>query len=84
MSLRPSGLEAAATGAGGGALNRGADDLAAVMDAARVELAVLLAMGSAYAAADMFAAREPDRVDGLVLAPPWAVGIGAVQDASPI
>src|SRR5262249_45710788 len=54
-----------------------ADDLEAVMDAARVERAVLLAMGTAYPAAAMFAARAPERVGGLVLVGPWAVGIAA-------
>ena len=61
-----------------------ADDLEAVMDAARVERAVLLAMGTAYPAAAMFAARAPDRVDALVLVSPWAVGVAAVEDASAI
>jgi class 3 adenylate cyclase/pimeloyl-ACP methyl ester carboxylesterase len=59
-----------------------ADDLEAVMDAAGVERAVLLAMGTAYPAAAMFAARAPRRVEGLVLVAPWAVGIGAVEDPS--
>jgi pimeloyl-ACP methyl ester carboxylesterase len=61
-----------------------ADDLAAVMDAARVERAVLLAMGTGCSAAAMFAARAPARVEGLVLVSPWAVAIGAVQDTSMI
>ncbi len=61
-----------------------ADDLEAVMDAARVERAVLLAMGTSYPAAAMFAARAPDRVEGLVLVAPWAVGIAAVEDTSMI
>jgi pimeloyl-ACP methyl ester carboxylesterase len=38
-------------------VEEGADDLAAVMDAARVERAVLIAMGTGYPAAAMFAAR---------------------------
>jgi len=61
-----------------------ADDLEAVMDAARVERAVLLAMGTAYPAAAMLAARLPERVEGLVLVAPWAVGIAAVEDTSMI
>ena len=61
-----------------------ADDLEAVMDAARLERAVLLAMGTAYPAAAMFAARAPERVEGLVLVAPWAVGIAAVEDSSMI
>jgi pimeloyl-ACP methyl ester carboxylesterase len=61
-----------------------ADDLAAVMDAARVERAVLLAMGTGYPAAAMFTARAPERVEGLVPVSPWAVGIDAVQDTSTI
>jgi class 3 adenylate cyclase/pimeloyl-ACP methyl ester carboxylesterase len=61
-----------------------ADDLEAVMDAARVERAVLLAMGTSYAAAAMFAARTVERVQGLVLVAPWAVGVGAVEDSSVI
>lgn len=61
-----------------------ADDLEAVMDAARVERAVLLAMGTAYPAAAMFSARAPERVQGLVLVSPWAVGIAAVEDTSTI
>jgi class 3 adenylate cyclase/pimeloyl-ACP methyl ester carboxylesterase len=65
-------------------VEEGADDLEAVMDAARVKRAVLLAMGTAYPAAAMFAARAPDRVDGLVLVSPWAVGIAAVQSTSTI
>jgi class 3 adenylate cyclase len=32
----------------------------------------------------MFAARSPNRVDGLVLVSPWAVGIAAVEDTSAI
>jgi class 3 adenylate cyclase/pimeloyl-ACP methyl ester carboxylesterase len=65
-------------------VEEGADDLEAVMDAARVERAVLLAMGSAYPAAAMFAARSPERVAGLVLVGPWAVGTDAVEDSSSI
>jgi pimeloyl-ACP methyl ester carboxylesterase len=65
-------------------VEEGADDLEAVMDAARVKRAVLPAMGTAYPAAAMFAARAPDRVDGLVLVSPWAVGIAAVQNTSTI
>ena len=65
-------------------VEEGADDLAAVMDAARVERAVVLAMGTGYPAAAMFAARAPERVEGLVLVSPWAVGIGAVADPSMI
>ena len=65
-------------------VEEGADDLAAVMDAARVERAVLLAMGTGYPAAAMFAARAPERVEGLVLVAPWAVGIAAVPDTSMI
>jgi pimeloyl-ACP methyl ester carboxylesterase len=61
-----------------------ADDLEAVMDAARVERAVLLAMGTSYPAAAMFAARAPERVEGVVLVAPWAVGIAAVEDTSMI
>src|SRR5689334_20048692 len=61
-----------------------ADDLEAVMDAARVERAVLLAMGTSYPAAAMFAARAPTRVEGLVLVQPWAVGVAAVEDPSTI
>jgi class 3 adenylate cyclase/pimeloyl-ACP methyl ester carboxylesterase len=61
-----------------------ADDLQAVMDAARVERAVLLAMGTSYPAAAMFAARAMERVQGLVLVAPWAVGIAAVEDSSVI
>jgi class 3 adenylate cyclase/pimeloyl-ACP methyl ester carboxylesterase len=59
-----------------------ADDLEAVMNAARVERAVLLAMGQACPAAAMFAARAPERVEGLVLVAPWALGIAAVEDTS--
>jgi pimeloyl-ACP methyl ester carboxylesterase len=59
-------------------VEEGADDLEAVMNSARMERAVLLAMGSAYPAAAMFAARAPERVEGLVLVAPWAVGIAAV------
>jgi class 3 adenylate cyclase/pimeloyl-ACP methyl ester carboxylesterase len=65
-------------------VEEGADDLEAVMDAARVERAVLLAMGTGYPAAAMFAARAPDRVDGLVLVSPWAVGVAAVRDTATI
>jgi class 3 adenylate cyclase/pimeloyl-ACP methyl ester carboxylesterase len=65
-------------------VEEGADDLEAVMDAARMEHAVLVAMGTACAAAAMFAARTPERVDGLVLVAPWAVGIMAVGDTSAI
>ncbi|HTU30238.1 MAG TPA: adenylate/guanylate cyclase domain-containing protein [Solirubrobacteraceae bacterium] len=65
-------------------VEEGADDLEAVMDTARVERAVLLAMGTAYPAAAMFAARAPERVDGVVLVAPWAVGISAVRDTSVI
>jgi class 3 adenylate cyclase/pimeloyl-ACP methyl ester carboxylesterase len=65
-------------------VEEGADDLEAVMDAARVERAVLFAMGTAYPAAAMFAARAPERVEGLVLVAPWAVGIAAVKDTAMI
>jgi class 3 adenylate cyclase/pimeloyl-ACP methyl ester carboxylesterase len=65
-------------------VEEGADDLEAVMDAARLEHAVLLAMGTAYPAAAAFAARAPERVDGLVLAQPWAVGVDAVEETSSI
>jgi class 3 adenylate cyclase/pimeloyl-ACP methyl ester carboxylesterase len=65
-------------------VEEGADDLEAVMDSARLERAVLVAMGTAYPAAAMFAARAPERVDGLVLVSPWAVGIAAVGDTSAI
>lgn len=65
-------------------VEEGADDLEAVMDAARVERAVLLALGTAYPPAAMFAARAPERVEGLVLVAPWAVGIAAVEDSSMI
>jgi pimeloyl-ACP methyl ester carboxylesterase len=65
-------------------VEEGADDLEAVMDAARLEHAVLLAMGTAYPAAAVFAARAPERVDGLVLVQPWAVGVDAVEDTSSI
>jgi pimeloyl-ACP methyl ester carboxylesterase len=63
-------------------VEEGADDLEAVMDAARVECGVLLAMGTACPAAAMFAARAPERVEGLVLFAPWAVGIAVVEDTS--
>ncbi len=65
-------------------VEEGADDLEAVMDAARVERAVVVAMGTACAAAAMFAARAPERLAGLVLVAPWAVGIAAVRDTSAI
>lgn len=65
-------------------VEEGADDLEAVMDAARVERAVLLAMGTSYPAAAMFAARAPERVAGLVLVAPWAVGTAALEDSSMI
>jgi class 3 adenylate cyclase/pimeloyl-ACP methyl ester carboxylesterase len=65
-------------------VEEGADDLEAVMDAARVECGVLLAMGTACPAAAMFAARAPERVEGLVLFAPWAVGIAVVDDTSEI
>ena len=65
-------------------VEEGADDLEAVMNAARVERAVLLAMGTAYPAAALFTARAPERVEGLVLVSPWAVGIAAVEDTSAI
>ncbi len=65
-------------------VEEGADDLAAVMDAARVEHALLFAFGTGYPPAAMFAARAPERVDGLVLGMPWAVGLSKVADASEI
>jgi class 3 adenylate cyclase len=65
-------------------VEEGADDLASVMNAARVERAVLLAMVTGYPAAAMFAARSPERAEGLVLVSPRAVGIGAVADTSMI
>ena len=61
-----------------------AADLEAVMDAARLERAVLVGMGVACAAAVMFAARAPERVAGLVLWAPWAVGVDAVEDPATI
>jgi class 3 adenylate cyclase/pimeloyl-ACP methyl ester carboxylesterase len=65
-------------------VEEGADDVEAVMDAARVERAVLFAMGTGYPAAAMFAARAPERVTGLVLAAPWEHGTRTVQDTSMI
>jgi pimeloyl-ACP methyl ester carboxylesterase len=59
-----------------------ADDLGAVMDAARIERAVLLAMGTGYPAVAMFAARAPKRVEGLVVVAPCAVGIAASSEHS--
>lgn len=52
-----------------------ADDIAAVMDAAAVERATLFATGTGCPGAVMFAARSPERVDGLMLWSPWAQGI---------
>lgn len=65
-------------------VEEGADDLEAVMDAARVERTVLFAMGTTYPAAAMFAARAPERVAGLVLGAPWEHGTRTVQDTSMI
>jgi class 3 adenylate cyclase/pimeloyl-ACP methyl ester carboxylesterase len=65
-------------------VEEGADDLEAVMDAARVERTVLFAMGTTYPAAAMFAARAPERVAGLVLGAPWEQGTRAVEDTAMI
>jgi class 3 adenylate cyclase/pimeloyl-ACP methyl ester carboxylesterase len=63
-------------------VEEGADDVEAVMDAARVERAVLFAMGTTYPAAAMFAARAPERTAGLVLGAPWEHGTRTVEDPS--
>jgi class 3 adenylate cyclase/pimeloyl-ACP methyl ester carboxylesterase len=63
-------------------VEEGADDVEAVMDAARIERAVLFAMGTTYPAAAMFAARAPERTAGLVLGQPWEHGTRTVKDPS--
>jgi class 3 adenylate cyclase/pimeloyl-ACP methyl ester carboxylesterase len=57
-----------------------ADDLAAVMDAAGVQHATLFGAFVSSLIAAMFAARAPERADGLVLLWPYAQGARAVPD----
>jgi class 3 adenylate cyclase/pimeloyl-ACP methyl ester carboxylesterase len=59
-----------------------ADDLAAVMDAAGVQHATLFGTFVSSLIAAMFAARAPERADGLVLLWPYAQGVRAVPDVS--
>jgi class 3 adenylate cyclase len=61
-----------------------ADDLAAVMDAAGVQHATLFGTFVSSLIVAMFAARAPERADGLVLVWPYAQGIRAVPDVSTI
>jgi class 3 adenylate cyclase/pimeloyl-ACP methyl ester carboxylesterase len=62
-------------------LEEAADDIEAVMDAAGLRRAVLFASGSTCPSVAMFAARAPNRVQGLVLWGPYAQGTRA--DTSP-
>lgn len=55
-------------------LEEAADDIEAVMDAAEVRRGVLFAGGSTCPSAALFAARAPNRVQGLVLFMPYAQG----------
>jgi class 3 adenylate cyclase/pimeloyl-ACP methyl ester carboxylesterase len=59
-----------------------ADDLAAVMDAAGFQHATLFGMMTSALIVAMFAARAPERADGLVLLWPYAQGVRAVPDAN--
>jgi class 3 adenylate cyclase/pimeloyl-ACP methyl ester carboxylesterase len=61
-----------------------AADLEAVMDAAGVERAVLTGAGWTCPPVMVFAARAPERVAGLVLWGPYAVGTLAVEDLSTV
>jgi class 3 adenylate cyclase/pimeloyl-ACP methyl ester carboxylesterase len=65
-------------------LEETADDIAAVLDAAGFERAVIYASGLACTGAALFAARSPERVGGLLLLAPWAQGMLAVQDVDTI
>lgn len=65
-------------------LEEAADDIAAVLDAARVERTVIYASGLACTGAALVAARSPERVSGLLLLAPWAQGMLAVQDVDTI
>lgn len=55
-------------------LEEAADDIEASMDAAEVRRAALFATGSMCPSAALFAARAPNRVQGLVLFMPYAQG----------
>jgi class 3 adenylate cyclase/pimeloyl-ACP methyl ester carboxylesterase len=55
-------------------LEEAADDIEAVMDAAELQRAVIWATGSTCPSAALFAARAPDRIQGLVLLMPYAQG----------
>ena len=65
-------------------LEEAADDIQAVLDAAGFERAILFASGLACTGAALFAARSPERTNGLVLLAPWAQGMLAVQDVKTI
>src|SRR5277367_2771188 len=61
-----------------------ADDLEAVLDAAGIERATLFGVFASGMTAAMFAARAPQRVDGLVLLWPYAQGARAFPDVNMI
>jgi class 3 adenylate cyclase/pimeloyl-ACP methyl ester carboxylesterase len=61
-----------------------ADDLEAVLDAAGIERATLFGVFASGLTAAMFAARAPQRVDGLVLLWPYAQGARAFPDVNMI
>jgi class 3 adenylate cyclase/pimeloyl-ACP methyl ester carboxylesterase len=66
------------------ALEEYADDLEAVLDAAGIERATLFGVFAAGMTAAMFAARTPQRVDGMVLLWPYAQGARAFADVNMI
>jgi len=61
-----------------------ADDIESVLQAADLDRAVIYASALTCFGAAMFAARSPERVDGLVLLAPWAQGMQAVDDVRTI
>ncbi|MCU1499083.1 MAG: putative aminoacrylate hydrolase RutD [Acidimicrobiales bacterium] len=61
-----------------------ADDIAAVLDAAGFDQAVLFAASTTCPGASVFAARAPERVTGLLLWGAWAQGLAATDDVHAI
>ncbi len=65
-------------------LEEAADDIDSVLEAAGLDRAVIYATGVTCSGAVMFAARSPERVDGLLLLAPWAQGMHVGDDVSAI